>query len=153
MLKVGDKAPVFKLPDSNGNEQLLTDFLNESQIVILFFPLAFSDVCSKEMCSVRDNMKMYRSLDVTVIGISVDSIFTLKAFKKVRNLNFRLLSDFNKEVSRQYDVLCDNYYGMKGVSKRASFVISQNGLIKHVEVLEDSGELPDFRAILKSITS
>lgn len=153
MLKVGDKAPVFKLPDSNGNEQSLTDFLNGKKIVILFFPVAFSDICTEEMCNVRDNMKMYRSLDATVIGISVDSIFTLKAFKKARNLNFRLLSDFNKEVSRQYDVLYDNYYGMKGVSKRASFVIDRDGFIKYVQVLEDSGDLPDFKAILKSISS
>lgn len=153
MLKVGVKAPVFKLPDSNGEEQSLSDFLDGRQIVILFFPLAFSGVCTEEMCSVRDNMKMYRSLDATVIGISVDSFFTLKAFKKARNLNFTLLSDFNKEVSRQYDVLLKNYYGMRGVSKRASFVINHDGFIKYVQVLEDSGELPDFKAILKSISS
>lgn len=153
MLRIGDKAPLFKLPDSNGNERSLSEFLDNSQVVMLFFPLAFSGVCTEEMCSVRDNMKIYRSLDSTVVGISVDSFFTLQAFKKVRNLNFTLLSDFNKEVSHQYDVLDKNYYGMKGVSKRASFVIDREGRIKFVQVLEDSGELPDFKALLKSISS
>ena len=87
------------------------------------------------------------------MGISVDSFFTLKEFKKSQNLNFTLLSDFNKEVSSRYDALYDDYFGMKGVAKRASFVINKEGIIKYREILEDSAELPDFKALQQLLRS
>ncbi len=141
------KAPDFELQNTEGEKVRLSDFREKKNIVLLFFPLAFSGTCTEELCSTRDNMKLYNSMDAKVFGISVDSFFTLRAFKKAENLNFTLLSDFNKEVSREYDVLYDNYFGMEGVSKRASLVIDKEGTIRHREVLEDSGELPDFDAI------
>jgi peroxiredoxin len=100
----------------------------------------------------RDNMKLYNSLDAKIIGISVDSFFTLKEFKKTENLNFTLLSDFNKEVSENYGVLYEDYFGMKGVSKRAAFVINKDGEVAYAEVLDDSGNQPDYDAIQKTLS-
>jgi peroxiredoxin len=99
----------------------------------------------------RDNMKFYNSLNAKLISISVDSIFSLKAFKKAQNLSFTLLSDFNKEVSEKYEVLYDEFYRMKGVSKRAAFLIGEAGIITYAEVLDDASELPDFSAIQQAL--
>lgn len=154
-LKAGDTAPGFTLNDTSGDSVSLADLKQSSSgdIVLIFFPLAFSSVCTDELCTVRDNMKFYDSLDATVAGISVDSFFTLKEFKKANNLKFPLLSDFNKEVSEVYGTLYEDYFGMKGVSKRSVFIIDADGKIKYAEVLEDSGKLPDFKAIQKVLIS
>lgn len=152
-LNLDSKAPDFTLQNTEGDKISLSDFENRKNVVLLFFPLAFSSTCTKELCTTRDNMKFYNSMDAKVIAISVDSFFTLKAFKKAQNLNFTLLSDFNKKVSSAYGVLYDDYYGMKGVSKRAAFVIDKQGTIKHREVLEDSGQLPDFKAIQNKLSN
>lgn len=148
-LDVGDKAPDFSLTSSEGNAVTLSELVNDGKeyTILLFFPLAFSSVCTDELCTVRDNMKFYEALNATVVGISVDSFFTLKEFKKANNLKFTLLSDFNKEASEQYGALYDEYFGMKGVSKRAAFVIGEEGEVVHAEILEDSGNQPDFQAI------
>lgn len=146
-LKVGDKAPNFVLQNTDGEEIELAGINRDQQVVILFFPLAFSSTCTDELCTTRDNMKLYNELNAKVVAISVDSFFTLKEFKKAQNLNFTLLSDFNKEVSDKYGALYKDYFGMKGVSKRAAFVINTEGKITYREVLEDSGRLPDFKSI------
>ncbi len=147
------KAPDFTLPDTEGNEVSLADFHGKRKVVLLFFPLAFSDICTEELCTTRDNMKMYNALNATVVAISVDSFFTLRALKKAENLNFMLLSDFNKEVCHRYQVLQDDYFGMKSVSKRAVFVIDREGIVQHREVLEDSGKLPDFKTVQKILSA
>lgn len=149
--KIDSKAPDFTLQNTEGDEISLSDFQNEKNVVLLFFPLAFSGVCTKELCTTRDNMKLYNAMDAEVMGISIDSFFTLKAFKKAENLNFTLLSDFNKEVSSKYEALYDDFYGMKGVTKRASYVIDKEGTIRHREILEDSSQLPDFKAIQNTL--
>lgn len=146
-VKPGDKAPNFVLQDTSGAEVELTDMNKDHQVVLLFFPLAFTSTCTEELCTTRDNMKLYEALNAKVTAISVDSFFVLKEFKKSHNLNFTLLSDFNKTVSLTYGVLYDDYYGMKGVSKRAAFVIGAEGKIKYLEVLEDADRLPNFKAI------
>ena len=151
-LQKGDKAPDFTLKNTEGNDVSLSELRKGSDVVLLFFPLAFTSVCTDEMCHVRDNMKLYNSLNARVAGISVDSFFTLKEFKKSQNLAFTLLSDFNKDVSEAYNSLYDDYFGMKGVSKRSAFLIGTDGYIKYSEVLEDSGKLPDFDAIVNSIS-
>lgn len=148
----GAHAPDFTLQDTEGKEITLYDLLEDQEVVLLFFPLAFSSTCTEELCTVRDNMKLYNSMDAKILGISVDSFFTLKEFKKKENLNFLLLSDFNKEVSRKYDSLYEDFYGMKGVSKRSSFVIGKNKKVKHAEILEDAGSLPDYNAIVKALS-
>lgn len=152
-LIIGDTAPNFTLQNTEGKPTELYELLNNQKVVLLFFPLAFSSTCTEELCTVRDNMKMYTSLDAKVVGISIDSFFTLKEFKKAQNLNFTLLSDFNREVSDKYGVLYEDYYGMKGVSKRSAFVIGEDKTIQHVEILEDSGKLPDYNAILDALNN
>ena len=150
-IEIGSKAPPFSLQNTDGEELSLSDYEGDF-VVLLFFPLAFSSVCTDELCTIRDNMKLYNAMNAKVLGISIDSFFTLKAFKKAENLNFTLLSDFNKEVSRKYQVLYDDYFGMQGVSKRAAFVIDKEGIIQHIEIVEDSGNLPNFKAIQKSLS-
>ncbi|WP_428236891.1 redoxin domain-containing protein [Gracilimonas sp.] len=140
-------APDFTLKNTSNEDVSLSDFKGEKNVVLLFFPLAFSGVCTKELCSTRDNLKIYNSLDAEVLAISIDSFFTLKAFKEANNLNFSLLSDFNKEVSAKYDSLYEDYFGMKGVSKRSVFVINKEGRVVHQEILEDSGKIPNLSKV------
>lgn len=148
-LKKGDKAPAFSLTSTSGDAVTLQELQDKSSgdLLLTFFPLAFSSVCTDELCTMRDNMKFYDSLKTTVAGISIDSFFTLREFKKANNLKFTLLSDFNKEASKAYGVLYEDYFGMKGVAKRSVFIIGNDGIIKYSEILEDSGDLPDFKAI------
>ena len=154
-LTTGDTAPNFELTNTSGRKVTLDDLINENngEVLLMFFPLAFSSVCTDELCTMRDNLKLYNSLDTTVAGISIDSFFTLKEFKKANNLNFTLLSDFNKEASDAYGVLYEDFFGMKGVSKRASFIVDSDKNITFAEVLEDSSNLPDFKAIQKALLS
>ncbi len=140
-------APNFTLKNTDNEDVTLADFKGEKNVVLLFFPLAFSSVCTQELCSTRDNYKIYDSLDAEVLGISVDSFYTLKAFKESNNLNFSLLSDFNKEVSSKYDVLYEDFFGMKGVAKRSVFVIDKEGQIAHHEILEHAGDLPNLAKV------
>jgi len=146
-LNPGDKAPDFTLYDSDKNKVSLSDYRGKN-VLLLFFPLAFTSVCTAELCSVRDNLKMYEKLDVQPIGISVDTLHTLAKFKAEQNLNFPLLSDFNKEVSKLYGSIYETFgYDMKGVSKRSAFLIDKEGDIEYAEVLDNAGLQPDFSAI------
>jgi len=150
-IEKGQKAPAFSLYDSDKNKVSLSD-LQGRNVVLLFFPLAFTSVCTAELCSVRDNLSRYDQLNAEVFGISVDSLHTLKRFKQDQQLNFRLLSDFNKEVSAAYGCLYDNFsFDMRGVSKRAAFVIDSDGIVQYAEVLENAGNQPDFAAIQSAL--
>lgn len=146
-LKVNDKAPEFKLQNTEREFVNLSDYKGERNVVLLFYPLAFSSVCTTELCSTRDNLKIYEAFNAEVLGISIDSFFVQKAFKDSQNINFQLLSDFNKEAASSYGILNENFFGMNGVSNRSAFVIDKEGLIKYAEVLEDSSDIPDFNAI------
>jgi peroxiredoxin len=148
------KAPDFTLYDSEKKKVSLHDFQGKN-VVLLFFPFAFSSVCTKELCSIRDDIGNYGDLNAQVLGISVDSLYSLDKFKKEQQLNFPLLSDFNKEVSKAYDVLYDVFpsYEMKGVSKRAAFVINKDGIIVYSEAREIPSELPDFESIKAALQS
>ena len=146
-LQPGDKAPSFKLIDTDKNEVSLESYEGKN-LVVLFFPLAFTGVCTTELCTIRDDIQSYNNMDTDVVAISVDSFATLGKFKEEQNLNFPLLSDFNKEVSSSYGALYDEFVlGMKGVSKRSAFVVGPDGNIKYAEVLESAGDLPNFEAI------
>ncbi len=152
-ISVGDKAPEFTLRDTDKSEKSLNDYAGQ-HVVLLFFPLAFTGVCTKELCGVRDELNIYKDLDAQVVAISVDSLFTLEQFKAAEKLNFPLLSDFNKEVSRSYGSIYEDFVlGMKGVSKRSAFVISPEGMIKYAEILEDAGQIPNFDNIKKALES
>jgi len=150
-LTIGQAAPAFKLFNSEKEEVALTDFLGK-KVIIHFFPQAFTGVCTTQLCTMRDNLNYYTDLNAVVLGISVDSVFTLGKFKEEQNYNFSLLSDFNKEVAKAYDALYENWIlNMNGVAKRAAFVIDSNGILQYVEVLESAGDLPNFEAIKASV--
>ena len=144
--QIGDTIQPFTLQNTDGTHVNITDYKGKN-VVVLFFPLAFSSVCTDELCSIRDNMKIYESLKADVLAISIDSFFSLKAFKSSQNYNFTLLSDFNKEVSDQFGVLSQDFFGMKGVAKRSAFVIDEEQKIIYSEILEDAGNIPDFKKI------
>ena len=146
-IQTGQAAPDFTLYNSE-KEQITLSEMKGHNVLLLFFPLAFTSVCTAELCSVRDNLSWYNSVDAKVFGISVDALQTLARFKTDQQLNFTLLSDFNKEVSRLYDSIYETFgYNMKGVSKRSAFVIDKDGIVQYAEVLENAGEQPDFEAI------
>ena len=146
-IEVGRPAPQFSLFDTNKKKVSLSD-LKGKNVVLLFFPQAFTSVCTKELCAVRDDIGRYSNVNAEVFGISVDSVFTLKKYKEDQQYNFPLLSDFNKEVSAAYDSLYEEWIlEMKGVSKRSSFVIDKEGVIRYAQVLESANDYPDFEAI------
>jgi peroxiredoxin len=146
-LEPGQAAPDFSLFDSEKKQVTLAE-LRGRPVLLLFFPLAFTSVCTKELCSVRDNIAWYNTINAQVFGISVDALQTLAKFKEDQQLNFTLLSDFNKEASRAYYSIYEMFgFNMKGVSKRSAFVIDKEGIIRYAEVLENAGELPNFEAI------
>lgn len=152
-IQVGQQAPDFTLRDNEKNKVTLSEQKGKN-VVLLFFPLAFTSTCTKELCHMRDNMNIYSALNAQVYGISVDSLFSLNKFKEEQNLNFPLLSDFNKEASKAYDSLYEHFFNdMDGVSKRASFVIDKEGIVRYAEVLENAGELPDFNAIQQTLNN
>ncbi len=151
MLTPGQKAPNFTLFNSDKKEVSLQDFRGNN-LVILFFPMAFTSVCTAELCEMRDNIGTYSNLNADVVGISVDSPFTLAKFKEEQKLPFDLLSDFNKEVSQAYDTYYETFaMNLKGVSKRSAFVVDKDGLIQYAEVLESAGDVPRFDAIQQTL--
>ena len=147
-IAVEQKAPGFSLYDSDKKKVSLEDFKGKN-VLILFFPLAFTSVCTAEMCSIRDNIASYNNSNAQVLGISVDSSYVLNKFKIEQQLNFPLLSDFNRDVSKAYDVLYEIFptYEMRGISKRAAFVLDKNGIIQYAEECAKPSDLPNFSAI------
>ena len=149
-LATGTKAPDFTLKTKNAEglqDVTLSDNFGKKKTVLLFFPLAITSVCMQEMCDVSAGIAAYNDLNATVYGISIDSPFAQEQMAKVDNLQFPLLSDFNKEVSEAYDVLYADLLGFKGVSKRSAFVIDETGVILYSESSEDPHDLPNFDAI------
>lgn len=148
-IEVGSKAPDFKLFNSDKEPVTLSDTQGKKNVLLLFFPMAFTGVCTAELCSVRDDIGKYDNETTQVYGISVDSVFTLENFKAQQNYNYPLLSDFNKEVSTAYGCIYESFTGMdlKGVSKRSAFIIDREGVVQYAEVLESAGDVPNFSAI------
>lgn len=153
VLRVGQRVPDFLLPDSDKKDRKLSEFTQKGKTVLLFFPFVFSGVCDKEMCTFRDEMAKYRSLNAQVVGISVDSVFALKAFSQTYNLQFPLLSDFNKKVSRGYGVLHETWvsFGYKGVSKRAVFVLDGKGILRYKWSTDMPGNEPPYEEVISAL--
>ena len=150
-IQIGQPAPDFSIYDSEKKKVSLSDFKGKN-VLLLFFPQAFTGTCTKELCSTRDNIALYNQANAAVFGISVDSVFTLAKYKEEQQLNFPLLSDFNKEVSANYGSLYDSFvFDMKGVSKRSAFVLDKEGIVRYAEVLEAATDLPDFTAIQQTL--
>jgi peroxiredoxin len=144
---IGQKAPDFTLFSSDLKEVSLSDYAGK-KVVIHFFPMAFTGVCTTQLCTMRDSFGFYEGLGAEVVGISVDSPFTLAKFREDKKYQFPLLYDFNKENSQAYGAYYDEFvFNLKGVSKRAAFVVNENQEIIYAEVLESAGDLPDFDAI------
>jgi peroxiredoxin len=148
----GQQAPDFSLFNTEKQKVTLSEFKGKN-VVVLFFPLAFTGTCTTELCNIRDNIAVYNNANATVLGISVDSLFALDKFKAEQNLNFPLLSDFNKQAATDFGVLYEIFpaFEMAGVSKRAAFVVDKDGTVQYAEVCPTPGDLPDFSAIQETL--
>ena len=151
--QVSEKAPVFALPEAPGQMVDLAEHIGTAPVVILFFPLAFSPVCTTEFCTFRDEWESWTRLDAKVFGVSVDSPFATQKFRELENLPFPLLSDFNKDVSASYGALHEDLMGLKGVSKRSAFVVNKDGDIVYAWVSDDPGVQVDFAEIKAAVES
>lgn len=151
-IEIGQQAPDFALKGTQGDAPVrLADFHGKKNVVLLFFPFAFSPVCTTEMCSLRDSFAQYGKLNAEVLGLSIDSPFTLAAWARQEGLPFSLLSDFNRTTSRAYDVLYEDLMGLQGVSKRAAFVIDKQGVVRYAEVCPTPRDLPNFDAMQSTL--
>ena len=151
-LRVGDQAPDFSLPPAPGPDLVtLSSYRGEKNVVLLFFPLAFSSVCTDEMCRVAEDYGRWQELDAEVIGLSADSPFVTAKFAEETGAGFPIVSDFNKEAMTAYDVMYEDYWGLRGVAKRAAFVVDRAGVIRYAWVGDDS-DLPDFETIREVVS-
>jgi glutaredoxin-dependent peroxiredoxin len=148
---VGAKAPDFTLPNQDRQPVTLSEQLKNGPVVLAFFPAAFSGVCTKEMCTFRDSMSELNKASGTVLGVSTDTFFALKAWGDQQKLTFPLLSDYNKDVIRKYDVVNPDMVGLRDISKRAVFVIGRDGTVKHREVLDDARNEPNYAKVNEAI--
>ena len=149
---VGSRAPDFTLPNQD-REAVTLSAQRGRPIVLVFFPAAFSGTCTKELCTFRDSLALFNKVNAQVYGISVDTFFALKAFQDQQELAFPLLSDFNKEVIRAYGVFNPDMIGLKGLAKRAVFVLDADGVVRHREVLEDARNEPDYGKVYAALTA
>lgn len=152
-LKIGSKAPEFTLINTEKKEVSLKDFAGKP-LVINFFPAAFTGVCTEQMCSNRDDVSFYSSLGASVVGVSVDTPFTLGVFKAQNNINFDLLSDFNKAMIKAYDMYLEDFVlGLKGVAKRGVTVVDGNGTVVYAEETANPGTQVNFAALKDALAA
>jgi glutaredoxin-dependent peroxiredoxin len=149
---VGSAAPDFTLTNQD-REPVTLSQLRGRPVVLAFFPAAFSSTCTKELCTFRDALARLEGVNAQVLGISVDSFFALKAFRDQQRLQFPLLSDFNKQVIRDYGVFNEDMIGLKGIAKRAVFVLDAGGVVCHREVLEDARNEPDYQKVFDTLAT
>jgi len=150
--RIGQKVPEFVLPDSDKKTRSLSEFTKQGTVVLAFFPFAFSGTCDKEMCTFRDGFGTLQALGAQLAGISVDSSYSLKAFAQTYNLQFTLLSDFNKKVAKLYGVLQDSWVapGYKGVAKRSIFVVDRRGILRYRWVTDVPSDEPPYPEVTKA---
>lgn len=152
VIDAGAKAPDFTLMNQD-REPVTLSALKGRPVVLAFFPAAFSSVCTKELCTFRDSLARLNQAKAQVFGISVDTFFTLKAFQRDQRLTFPLLSDFNKQTIRDYGVYNEDMIGLKGIAKRAVFVIDKDGVVRHRQVLDDARNEPDYEKVFAAVAS
>ncbi len=152
VLRLGQKVPEFSLPDADRKVRSLSEFTEQGTVVLAFFPFAFSGVCDKEMCMFRDGFGALQGAGAQVVGVSVDSSFSLKAFAQTYNFQFPLLSDFNKKVVKLYGVLQDPWVGLgyKGVAKRSVMVVDKRGMLRYRWVTDTPSEEPPYSEVVKA---
>ena len=149
-LSVGTKAPDFSLKSKNADglrDVKLSDTVGKKNTVLLFFPAAFTGVCTSEMCDITAGLKNYQDLNAEVIGISVDSPFAQEAWAQKEKIGFTLASDLNKDVTKAYDVVLPDLVGIGSAAKRAAFVIDKSGVIQYAEATPTPKDLPNFEAV------
>jgi peroxiredoxin len=146
-VEVGGEAPDFALPSGGGEVVRLSDFRGERSVVLLFFPFAFTSVCSTELCWFRDSLADLEGLGAKVLAVTADSPWVLDEWAKRERFGFPLLSDFNREVAPLYDSLYEKLGKFVGVPKRSAFVIDRVGVVRYAEICASPGDLPDFDAI------
>lgn len=153
-LKVGDKAPDFTMYDVDKKPRTLKEFLGK-KTVLAFYPGAFTGVCSKEMCTFRDSLASLNNIDAQVVAASTDSPFANKAFADQNKLNFPVLSDVTKSVSKQYAGLYDGFAGIPGyaAAKRAVFVLDSSGTVKYSWISDNPGVEPNYDEVRKAVSS
>lgn len=149
---VGTKAPDFTLVDQD-RQPVTLSAERGTPVVLAFFPAAFSSTCTTELCTFRDRMARLNAAAARVFGISVDTFFALKAFRDSQQLAFPLLSDFNKDVIALYGVYNPDMIGLKGIAKRAVFVIDKDGVVRYREVLEDARNEPDYDKVFAALAA
>lgn len=152
-VSVGQEAPDFTLKNSNSELVSLHSFRGKKNVVLLFFPFAFSGVCTNEMCSTSGQLDQYEGLNAEVLGISGDSPFALKNWKEKEKITLTLLSDYEHKTTQAYGVEYENFVGYKGPAKRSAFVIDQQGVVRYAEVSESAKDLPNFDAIKATLAS
>lgn len=150
-LAVGSRAPDFELPGTVEETVRLADQLKNGPVLILFYPLDWSPVCTTELCSLGADFNNYSGLGVSVFAISIDSIFSHKAFAQQHKIEVPLLSDFNKTVAADYGVLYPELMGLKGVAKRSAFLLDTDGIVRYAWITEDPSQMPDFAEIKKQV--
>ena len=150
-VEVGSKAPDFTLVNQDREKVTLSDEVRNANVVLAFFPGAFSGTCTKEFCNFRDTMSNFRNVNAKVLGISTDTFFALKAWDDQQKLGFPLLSDYNKEVIDKYGVVNPDMIGLKNISRRAVFVIDKGGIVRYREVLDDARNEPDYRKLNEAL--
>lgn len=153
VLRLGQKVPEFSLPDADRKTRSLDEFIEEGPVILAFFPFAFSGTCDKEMCTFRDGFGALQGAGARLVGVSVDSSYALKAFSQTYNLQFPLLSDFNKKVTKLYGVLQDPWVGLgyRGVAKRAVMVVDKRGMLKYRWVTDAPSEEPPYGEVVKAV--
>ena len=152
-IDVGAKAPDFALPNQDRETVRLSDEVKKGPVVLAFMPAAFSSVCTTEMCTFRDSSPELGNVGARVLGITTDTFFSLKAWADAQKIPFTLLSDYNKDVIRQYDVANPDMIGLKDIAKRAVFVIDRNGIVRHREVLDDARNEPDYGKVRAAVSA
>jgi peroxiredoxin len=150
---VGSKAPDFTLMNQDRENVTLSQELGRSNVVLAFFPGAFSGTCTKEFCNFRDTMAAFKNVNARVLGVSTDTFFTLKAWDEQQKLGFPLLSDYNKEVINRYGVVNPDMIVLKNISRRAVFVIDKAGVVRYREVLDDARNEPDYRKLNDALSA
>jgi peroxiredoxin len=151
-LEVGSEAPDFTLLEAPGKNVTLSEEIQKGPVVLVFYPADFTSVCQEELCRFRDVLADYNNMGANVLGISVDGIFSHKAFKEANNIDFPLLSDWEKKVIKDYNIVHENFVGMAEVAKRSVFVIDTDRTVVYVWVSEDPGKLPPFDEIKMAVT-
>ena len=151
--QIGSKAPDFTLKNQDMQDVTLSAGFGKQHTVLAFFPAAFTSVCTKELCTFRDQLAQLNRANAQVYGISVDTPFTLKVFGQQNGLTFPLLSDFNKDVIRAYGVYLEDLVGLKGVARRAVFLVDTQGVIRHAEVTPTPGDEPDYARLTAAIAA